>query len=260
MTHIAITAGGTAESIDGVRKLTNVSTGRLGWECLKAVIAYYKTHTENRVKIHYIFTETAFREELQQELTGVVDFYEVTDTQNVYNTVNNLTQKYKIDYFIHSMAISDFTFDYAISKKKLAEQIWKLSKNEHCGLTEIEYLLDNPTIKSKKKTKISSKSDIFISLKQTPKVISLIKENNPNTCLVGFKLLRNVSEKELQQQAINLTNKNGCDYVFANELSTISTTQNHTGILVHKEKIVARPIGKKEIAQTLVEQIIGGKK
>ncbi len=260
MVHIAITAGGTSESIDGVRKLTNVSTGRLGWECLNAVIAFYKTHTQIDIKIHYILTETAYREKLEEEATHLVHFYQVTDTQSVYNTVDKITSHYKIDYFIHSMAISDFTFDYAINKKSLAEQIWRLSQSKSYNLTEIEKLLDNPTVKSQEKTKISSKNDIFISLKQTPKVISLIKKNNPNTCLVGFKLLRNVSEKELQQQAIHLTRKNGCDYVFANELSTIATTQKHTGILVHQEEIIARPTGKKEIAHTLVEQIIGGKK
>ncbi len=259
MTHIVITAGGTSESIDGVRKLTNVSTGRLGWECLKAVLDYYKSHNKRDVKIHYILTETSYHEVIKEEDSYFVDFYTVTDTNSVYQTVNKITQKYKIDYFIHSMAISDFTFDYAISQKYLAKQIWELMKNGDCKLTDIEELLENSEMQLENKTKISSKNNIFISFKKTPKVISFIKKNNPETCLVGFKLLKNVSEKELLQESINLTNKNGCDYVFANELSTISTSQNHTGLLIHKGKIIARPRGKKEIAKTLVKQIIGEK-
>ena len=38
MLNIAITAGGTSENMDGVRKITNVSTGSLGWYCLEAVL------------------------------------------------------------------------------------------------------------------------------------------------------------------------------------------------------------------------------
>ncbi len=256
MRHIAITAGGTAERIDGIRKLTNVSTGKLGWECLKAVLQFLKNNSQPPTTIHYILTETAYREELQSEDTDFVRFHKVTDTQSVYNTIDSLTKSNNIDFFIHSMAISDFTFDYAIGKKKLAEQIWKLSKSKDYNLQQIEELLDNPTVQFEETSKISSKNDIFISLKQTPKVIALIKKNNPTTCLIGFKLLRNVSEQELQAQAIHLTHTNHCDYVFANELSTISNIENHTGILVHKNKIIARPIGKQQIAKTIVEQII----
>ncbi len=256
MTHFVITAGGTAEMIDGVRKLTNVSTGRLGWECLDAVIARCKSHNWVDIEIHYILTETAYYRQLEEEEAHFVHFYRVTDNQSVYNTVNHLTKKYKIDYFIHCMAISDFTFDYAISKKSLVKQIWELSQSENYSLVELEKLFDNSTVKLEKQTKISSKNDIFISLKRTPKVISLVKKNNPKTCLIGFKLLKNVSENELKQQAIRLIQENGCDYVFANELSTISMNQKHTGILMCNNEIISRPRGKKEIARALVEQII----
>ena len=40
MIHIVITAGGTEEPIDGIRKITNISSGSLGWHCFEAVLNY----------------------------------------------------------------------------------------------------------------------------------------------------------------------------------------------------------------------------
>lgn len=256
MLNIAITAGGTSENVDGVRKLTNVSTGKLGWECLEAVLDFFST-SETEFHIYYIHTETAYIGEMSEADSAKVDFISVTDAASVYNVVDQLTKNISVTHFIHSMAISDFTFSYAVTVENLAHELYqKLNENPKLSAEEIKKTITQPESSYSEDSKISSKEPLLIGLKTTRKVISLIKKNNPDTFLVGFKLLRNVTEKDLMREAQKLTNQNGCDMVFANELSRISGS-DHTGLLIKKGVVVARPKGKDEIAREIVREMIG---
>ena len=256
MYNIAITAGGTSENIDGVRKLTNVSTGSLGWNCLESILSYFQSKGETNFRIHYILTPTAYRGQLNDDQYKYVNFIEVTDAESVYNAVNSLTKDINITHFIHSMAISDFTFSYAVSVDNLANEIATYINNGgEVSAEKIQELLTLPRSRNEEGAKLSSSKPLIIGLKTTKKVISLIKENNKDTVLVGFKLLRNVGEDTLMEVSEQLKRKNECDYVFANELSKISG-DNHTGILIKDGNIVARPTGKRQIADTIVENMI----
>lgn len=255
MCNIAITAGGTSENIDGVRKITNLSTGQLGWQCLKAVLAQMKPFAD--LRIFYIHTETAYREELAPDERACVEFIAVSDAENVYAAVDELTKTEKLDFFIHSMAISDFTYSYSVETDALADEIFRRAYN---GISreEIGEILRNPEQKLSDDTKISSSSDILMALKTTRKVIPLVKHNNPETFLVGFKLLRAVPDDELLRVARSLAEKNGCDMVFANEASRISPA-DHTGYLVTGTEIIDRPTGKTEIAESIVRNMLAMK-
>ena len=110
MIHIAITAGGTEETIDGVRKITNMSSGALAWFCLQAVLSYIEKHTIEDYTIHYIKAPRAVTNELNPEQSSHVNFIEVTNTQSVYNAVETLMNEVDVDIFIHAMAISDFSY------------------------------------------------------------------------------------------------------------------------------------------------------
>lgn len=251
MLNIAITAGGTSEDIDGIRKLTNVSTGLLGWHCLEAVLDYFQADNRSDFHLFYILTGTAFRKELNEEQLPFVDFVPATDAESVYKAVDELTKKVPVDYFIHSMAISDFTFAYVASTNELAKEISSLQKDE----TAVREALENPTSRYNVSEKISSEDDVVMGLKRTKKVIPLIKQNNPNTFLVGFKLLKEVSEKELVNVANQLAGKNQCDMVFANELAHLSEN-GHSGVLLKSGKAIARPVGKKQIAEAIVTEMM----
>lgn len=256
MTTIAITAGGTSENIDGVRTITNVSTGSLGWHCLEAAIDYFEKKGIDDFRLFYILTKTAIRKELSEKQQSHVHFIEVTDAESVYQAVDTLTKKEKIDYFIHSMAISDFKYSFSVKIGDLAQEICNLArKSENISIEEIESLLQNPENSIDAGTKISSSDAIFMALTTTKKVIPVIKKNNPETVLVGFKLLKSVSEAELMQEAQELTEKNDCDLVFANEVSRISES-NHTGLLIRKGEIIERPTGKKQIAQSIIKNLL----
>lgn len=254
MFNISITAGGTSENIDGVRKLTNVSTGLLGWHCLEAVLDYFQTKNQSDFRIFYILTETAFRKELNEQ-QPFVEFISVSDAESVYIAVDKLTKSVSIDYFIHSMAISDFTFTYAADTCELAMEISNMQTRGELNEVAVREVLENPISRFDINEKIASDDNIVIGLKRTKKVIPVIKQNNPNTFLVGFKLLKDVSENELIDVTNRLAEKNECDMVFANQVAQIAE-KNHSGILIKNGEIIARPIGKKQIAETIVTEMI----
>lgn len=255
MINIAITAGGTSENIDGIRKITNVSTGSLGWHCLEAVFAYFEKNDSEDFRVHYLHTENAVIKSLSDNQKKYIHFIPVIDAESVYLAVDSLTKEISIDYFIHSMAISDFTFGYAVNIYRLSEEIEALQKEGGFCDDEVRFLLEKPQTRFSTNEKISSDDDVIMGLKRTKKVIPLIKQNNPNTFLVGFKLLRDVTESELISVANHMAEKTGCDLVLANQLSAISES-NHQGILIKNGEIIARPVGKKEIANVIVEKMM----
>ncbi len=256
MIHIAITAGGTEEPIDGVRKITNMSSGSLGWYCLEAVLNLMRELNRTDFRIHYIKAPSAITKNLQKEEASFVNFVDVTNTQSVYESVETLLSEQKINIFIHAMAISDFTYSYSASIADLAEELYSaFAHKPHISKEEIAEIITNPQSKHVGESKISSQKEIVMGLKTTPKVISLIKKMSKNTFLVGFKLIKTENgearEKKMVEEAEKLRITNQCDAVFANDASDLSVT-NHSGILLHNGEIIARPIGKKNIAESIV--------
>ena len=252
MIHIAITAGGTEETIDGVRKITNMSSGSLSWFCLQAVLSYIDRHKIEAYTIHYIKAPRAVTNELNAEHASHINFIEVTNTQSVYNTVETLMSEVDVDIFIHAMAISDFSYAYSVVKSDLAEEIYQqITANKEISKKEIEAIITNPKSKHSADAKISSSQEIVMGFETTPKVISLIKKIKPNTFLVGFKLVKHNKDNHMIKQAEKLRLANNCDAVFANEASQLSV-KGHAGVLLYKGEPVARPIGKKEIAEAIV--------
>ena len=252
MIHIAITAGGTEESIDGIRKITNMSTGSLGWHCLEAVLKLMREHNRTDFMVHYIKAPKAFTKELSEKDALFVDYVNVTNTQSVYDSIDALMDEVNIEVFIHAMAISDFAYSYSASISDLAEELYQnFVEDKNISKEKIEAVLSNPKSKYDADEKISSDEEIVMGLVTTPKVISLIKQKNPHTFLVGFKLVKHNNDNNLIKQAEKLRLTNDCDAVFANEASELSE-ENHAGILLFKGEIVARPEGKKQIAEAIV--------
>ena len=139
------------------------------------------------------------------------------------------------------MAVSDYTVEYVTSEEKYKKYLESTDYNS--------LLMDRDS-------KISSYEDsLFIKLKRTPKVISMIKEISPSTHLVGFKLLDKVSEEELINVAYNLKVKNKCDLVLANDLDSIRN-DNHIGYLIRDKDNYLRVNGKESIAINLVKEML----
>ena len=184
MKKFIITAGGTSERIDNVRKITNSSSGKLGM-----LIADCLLKERNDILIYYVCSKNSLRPSDDR-----VHVLEVEGTLDLKNTLEDLLLSNEINYFIHSMAVSDYMTDFVTNLSNIKESITKSSN--------IDEAFEN--IEAIKGNKISSYEDnLVIVLKPTPKIISIIKNLSPSTYLVGFKLLDGVSKLELIKQAKN---------------------------------------------------------
>ena len=234
MKNIVITAGGTSERIDNVRKITNYSSGKTGMTIANEFLKKEDTY------IYYICTKGAFRPDDER-----VKIIEIESTMELKDAVENVLTTESIDCFVHSMAVSDYMKDYATTIDRIK---FTIEHNDDIdeAFRHIEVIEGN---------KLSSnENSLVIVLKPTPKIISLIKKLSPKTFLVGFKLLDGVSKEELIDVASKLRDKNNCDLVVANDLSTIRDG-NHTAYIIDKEDNILEASGKEDIAKKLVRRI-----
>lgn len=239
MKKIVITAGGTSEKIDNVRKITNSSSGKLGM-----TIANHLLKENDDLIIYYVCSKNSLR-----PLDKRIKVIEIDDTISLKNKIENLLLNEKIDYFIHSMAVSDYMTDYVTTIERIKASIKNTSNLEE-AFSNIEIINEN---------KISSYEDnLVIVLKQTPKIISIIKDLSPQTYLVGFKLLDGVSKEELISVAKKLRDKNKCDLVVANDLATIRNGE-HIAYIIDKNNEIEESHGKDDIAKKLVRRMKNGK-
>ena len=235
MKKIVITAGGTSEKIDNVRKITNSSSGKLGM-----TIANYLLKENDDLIIYYVCSKNSLR-----PLDKRIKVIEIDGTISLKKEIENLLLNEKIDYFIHSMAVSDYMTDYVTTIKRIKASIRNTSNLEE-AFSNIEIITGN---------KISSYEDnLVIVLKQTPKIISIIKDLSPQTYLVGFKLLDGVSKEELINVAKKLRDKNKCDLVVANDLATIRNGE-HIAYIIDKNNQIEESHGKDDIAKKLVRRM-----
>lgn len=248
--NILITAGGTSEKIDQVRVLTNQATGRLGKEIADAF-------KKEDVHIYYVHGPQAVLP------TGDnVELIPIHSVKELYTQMEKLLTTTPVDYVIHSMAVSDYQANQALSDYELARTLAKNLKkqpdlSEDELVTAIQQILHNPdTFPDQTAKKISSKGEqLVLILDKAPKVIQHIKKWQPNTTLIGFKLLVGVKEEELVQAARESIIKNQADFILANDLENI-TKEEHLGLLVDKSGVRQRFTTKKDIAQGIKQLII----
>ena len=237
---IIITAGGTSERIDNVRKITNSSSGKLGALIASKLI---ELNDSNIDKIYYICSKNAVKPN-----NSKIEIIEIVDTNDLKIVVEKLLTSEKIDYFVHAMAVSDYTVDFVTTATKITENI----KNHPNGDIYDLICYNRNNIKTNKIS--SDKDDLIIKLKRTPKIISIMKKLSSNTHLIGFKLLDGVSKEELVQVATNLLNKNNCDLVVANDLSNIRNG-NHLAFIINKNNEYVTASGKEDIALKLIREM-----
>lgn len=239
---IIVTAGGTSEHIDKVRKITNSSTGKLGLAITNELLE----KREDIDTIYYICSKNSLKP--NNEKAKII---EIDGTIELKETVERLLKTEKIDYFIHSMAVSDYMVKNITNANLLAQNIKEHSEHD------IETAIKNNDKKIGGNKISSNEENLIIMLKPTPKIISEIKEISPKTFLVGFKLLDGVNPTELIRVAIKLKNKNHCDLVVANDLSNIRKGE-HKAFIIDKENEITIANGKEDIAKKLVRRMYNG--
>jgi len=237
---VIITAGGTSEKIDNVRKITNSSSGKLGCTIANKLVELHEAEIE---KIYYICSKTSFK-----PTHNKIEIVEISDTNDLEQTVRMLLTNNDINYFIHSMAVSDYTVDYVTTIESIA-----LNMENNPDKKVIE-LLQNHNDKLIDNKISSNQENLIIKLKKTPRIISMIKDISPNTYLVGFKLLDNVSEENLINTAVKLKDKNSCNLVVANDLENIRKGTHKAFIIKTSDDYIIAS-GKEGIAEKLIGEM-----
>ena len=234
---VVITAGGVKEKIDNVRSITNSSSGKLGQKIAKSFL-----EKEPSCNLIYIYGGAANPYPNDNRVENI----KIKDTQDLLDTVSHILISQKVDIFIHSMAVADYTTKTVFDLNKLKDLV------EGKFVDNFNELLDQCKIDNNNKMSSYMESPAIV-LTKTPKVIEHIKKLSPFTFLVGFKLLDNVSENELFNVGFNLLRKNRCNLVLANDIHQIREG-NHQGMIIYPEKTYDIIDGKDNIANYLVKK------
>jgi phosphopantothenoylcysteine synthetase/decarboxylase len=158
-----------------------------------------------------------------------VPCYPVVTAAYAMRSMESLVRSYDIDAVVHCMAVSDFTF--------------KRDKAIKCKSSDPEAFID------------------FMreTIAPNPKIISHVKQWNPNLLLVGFKYEVGLSSRELRELALSSIEKNGCDLVIANDKKEIEKAGAHVASFIYSDAMKDRQgfvddsvIGNDEIATRLV--------
>lgn len=271
---VLITAGGTAEKIDGVRYITNTSTGSMGKALAEAFGALEETG-----KIWYICGPKALR-----PATSKAYIIEVESTDGLEAAIRRQCQDSHIDVAVHAMAVSDYAVERVTTVGSVADGVvdaLKRAGDEDAGLARLicnavqpeglpedddrrlrAYFAD--AVRNAYSLigghagdcayggKLSSNIDgLMISLKRTPKVIASLRGLLPDALIVGFKLLDGSEKETLMKAARELMERNGCDYVLANDQAWISG-DSHKGFLLGRDGECESFNSKGEIAAGIV--------
>lgn len=106
--------------------------------------------------------------------------------------------------------------------------------------------------------KLSSKNSILLEFKPNIKIISQIKDINPDIFLVGFKAEFNVSYQKIVDLAYKQIHDSRADLVIANDLGyeKCGFGSDHTKVLIVGDEIINVPLSsKKDIARIILDEI-----
>ena len=180
-----VTAGPTCEPLDEVRRLTNLSTGKLGTELANflAVLG----HEVVLLLGHYAL----YRGE--PKVRSVQTF---TTTSDLRTRLQGLSAQ-GVGAVFHAAAVSDFTFGAAWERRESGEWVQCVGR------------------------KISTrKSQLLVELKPTPKIIDGLRDWFPRALLVGWKYELDgdrvgavqAAEQQIAQNRTNACVVNGAAY------------------------------------------------
>jgi phosphopantothenoylcysteine synthetase/decarboxylase len=203
---VLITAGGTKVPIDPVRDITNKSKGTFGRSI--SIEALRKN-----LEVTYLVSEDG-----RSFFRNTFNFYpqfnkDETSSISLNEMIADLTHWYQSCQFYKGRyrEIRYTTFDeYA---KLLEEEV----RNGGYDAVILAAAVSDYVTANYSEEKIRSNEALTIQLKETPKLISQIKQWNPNVFLVGFKLLVDSTDQQLVEAAQKSIKSNDCNMVVAND-------------------------------------------
>ena len=217
---VLVTAGGTEEPVDGVRRLCNTSTGATG-----AVLA--RRFSELGAEVVLLHAARARVEAVEVERASFVTFAELEAA------LRRLLGERDWDAVVHLAAVADYT------------------------VTSIE--IDGRPQPRGRRGKIGSGHDVVLRLAPTRKLIDSLRtwSRNPAITVVGFKLTDDPDPTERESQIRRLLDRGSADLVVHNDLSEI-TDANHRAEIWQGSGRLARTDTKEELADQLFRLLATG--
>ncbi|MEW6703086.1 MAG: bifunctional phosphopantothenoylcysteine decarboxylase/phosphopantothenate--cysteine ligase CoaBC [Bacteroidota bacterium] len=200
---VLVTSGGTKENIDGIRFISNLSTGRTG-----AVIADYFSRRD-----HNVTSLNAKDAAAPSSICEKISFESFTDLNK---KLEELLGENEFDAVIHLAAVSD----YSLETIELGDKTFSAPLND-----KIDSDIERLSLHLKHNFKIADKLKAY--------------SKNKNLLLVLFKFTNTLNEKDRITAVKNLFSNSNCNFVVLNDRSsrTLENVQNNFQIFDRTMKI-----------------------
>ena len=216
---ILITYGGTREPIDGVREISNISTGQTGQTLAHALMRMGYEVTS--LAASYIALDKTFGRAVR-----------FRDHAELESRLVALLQGETYDAAIHLAAVSDYTVDQISSGDQVKP----------------------PT----QEIKLGSEKELTIKFKPTTKIVNRIKSESINKQIrvFAFKLTHTSNIIERNTAIVKLLDTPGIDYVVHNDMSEVhSHIRPHTFHVYGNDGFDKKATTKEELAQ-IIDQLL----
>jgi phosphopantothenoylcysteine decarboxylase/phosphopantothenate--cysteine ligase len=214
-----ITSGGTEEPIDGVRSISNFSSGRTGAEF--ADYLYSRGH-----EVSLLRADRAMPAARPVSESTFKSFHDLD------HNLKELLSKHHFDCVVHLAAVSDYTVDHLV--------------------------INGEKVQPGPDTKFSSDQDVSLNLARNYKIVDRIHRYsmNANVLLVAFKLTNNATELEREQAVLHLLEHSLADIVVQNDLTEVDPkNEKHVAALYLGNRLTKQVTNKSDLIQS-VEQLV----
>jgi phosphopantothenoylcysteine decarboxylase/phosphopantothenate--cysteine ligase len=179
--RVLVTGGGTAEPIDGVRVLTNTSTG-----ATSALIANHFARCGHAVTLLRAHSACAAAPDVSEVEFGSV--------QELDERLTSLLSATEFDAVIHAAAVSDFT---------------------------VEAVIVDGVSQPPRQAKLGSDTAPTLRLRRTPKLVDTLRARSraPGLRVVAFKLTRGATATEAREAVGRLFEHGDVDFIVHNDLA-----------------------------------------
>ena len=160
-------------------------------------------------------------DEMSSEALRRLRLVEIETVDELLETMTDELQAEPYDAVLHSMAVLDYVPETHVDEKTPSGQ-----------------------------------DEWWVKLVRTPKVIKVVKQLQPSSLLIGFKLEVGKSRDELVESARRSLLSNGADLVLANDLRDLEQGR-HVGYLVNAAGQVEDVAeGKEDIARLVLDAVV----
>lgn len=218
--RVLMTAGGTEEPLDGVRCLTNISTGTTG-----GVLARFFAERGAEVLLLH-----AARARLAQIPVARETFVTFAD---LGRALEHHLSAYDWDVVVHLAAVGDY------------------------ALASIE--VDGQRVAVGGEGKIGSGHEVVMRLAPNPKLIDSLKKWSRNQALrvVGFKFTNEPDQQKRMAQVMALLERGVADFVVHNDALEIDN-ERHLATIYDRRGSIVQSETKDQLAEKLWQLLIAG--